>query len=132
MRWNQTAQCMRCHAVFEWGGDVGPNLAAIGAKYDKRELLESVIDPSAKIAMGYGVATLTLNNDEVVGGIVEAEDATSITLKLGKSESRTISKMDIKERIDAVSSMPSIKDKLSKRQIRDLVAYLTTLKGHEG
>ncbi len=132
MRWNQTAQCMRCHAIFEWGGDVGPNLAGIGAKYDNRGLLESIIDPSATIAMGYGVVTLTLNNGEVIGGIVEEENETSVTLKLGKAASRTIQKINIKERIDANSSMPSIKDKLSKRQIRDLVAYLATLRGHEG
>ena len=125
---HQGAQCMRCHAVFEWGGDVGPNLSNIGAKYNALQLLESVIEPSAKIADGYGVAILTMNDGETLSGIVEAETTTEIVLKMGATEKRTIEKNKIKERTNAPSSMPSMATILKKREIRDLVAFLGTLK----
>lgn len=123
-----SAQCMRCHAVFEWGGEVGPNLANVGSKYNAAQLLESIIAPSAKIAVGYGVAIVTLNDGEALSGIVEAETDTQLTLKIGATEKRTIDKLQIKERTNAPSSMPSMITLLNKREIRDLVAYLGTLK----
>lgn len=65
-------------------------------------MLESLVDPSAVMALGYGFATLTLNSDEVVAGIVEAEDNKGITVKVSKTETRIVDKLQVKERINAV------------------------------
>ncbi len=128
--WDGNAQCLKCHAIGGPGAEVGPNLIHIGSKYDERGLLESLVDPSAVMALGYGFATLTLQNDEVVAGIIEDENDNSITLKISKTATRTVDKLQVKERIDAASSMPSMAERLTKRQIRDLVAYLATLKNN--
>ncbi len=128
--WDGNAQCLKCHAIGGPGAEVGPNLINIGSKYDERGLLESLVDPSAVMALGYGFATLTLHSDEVVAGIIEAEDNKSITVKISKTETRVVDKLQVKERINAVSSMPSMADRLTKRQIRDVVAYLATLKNN--
>lgn len=128
MAQHQGAQCMRCHAIWEWGSDVGPNLGKVGAKYSAEYILESLLEPSAKIALGYGVATLELKNGETTAGIVEAETAEEITLKLGKTEAQTYKKSDIQKREDSPSSMPGVKEVLTRREIRDLVAFLVTLK----
>lgn len=128
---NEAAQCVRCHAIFEWGGDAGPVLAGIGSKYEPKELLESIIEPSATLADGYGVATLNLKDGKTLAGIIATENDTEIQLKIGKDELQTIQKVDIESREDIPSSMPGVKDILTKKEIRDLVAFLVSLKEEE-
>jgi len=128
---NEAAQCVRCHAIFEWGGDAGPVLAGIGSKRSPKELLESMIEPSAQFSPGYGVATLTLKDGTTTAGIVMEETETAIKLKIGKEDLQTIAKSEVEAREDIPSSMPGIKEILNKQQIRDLVAFLVSLKEEE-
>ncbi len=128
---NEAAQCVRCHAIFEWGGDAGPVLAGIGSKRTPKELLESIIEPSAKYSPGYGVVILTLKDGTNTGGIVMEETETDIKLKIGKEDLQTIAKSQIEAREDIPSSMPGVKDILNKQQIRDLVAFLVSLEEEE-
>ncbi len=48
------AQCMRCHKINDYGGIAGPALDGVGARLTKRALLESMIDPNAVVADGFG------------------------------------------------------------------------------
>jgi len=128
---DQAAQCIRCHTVFEFGGEVGPSLANIGHELDKEHLLESLVLPSVRLAPGFGMATLTLQNDEIVGGVIEAEDEQKITLRLPGDETKTFEKSELKDRQNIPSAMPAMGDVLSKRQLRDLVSFLSTLTEEE-
>jgi len=128
---NGVARCVRCHSVFEYGGNAGPVLSGIGSRKSPAYLLQSIIEPSAVLAPGYGVATLTLPNDEVIAGIIQSETDETISLKIGKDEVRTISKETIVSREDIPSSMLSVKGELTKREIRDLMAFLVSLKADE-
>ncbi|NRB50144.1 MAG: HEAT repeat domain-containing protein [Saprospiraceae bacterium] len=128
---DQAAQCIRCHTVFEFGGEVGPSLANIGHELDKEHLLEALVLPSARLAPGFGMATLTLQNDEIVGGVIDEEDENTITLRLPGDEKKTFQKADLKDRQNIPSSMPPMGDVLSKRQLRDLVSFLSTLTEEE-
>ncbi|MDH3246320.1 MAG: c-type cytochrome, partial [Saprospiraceae bacterium] len=127
---NQAVQCMKCHMVGQWGGDAGPPLTSVGADFDRQYLLRSLVDPSAKIAPGFGVITLTLQNGDVVSGILAEETSEYISVKESDGSIRNVATDEIEDRIDAVSSMPSVKHILSKRQIRDLLEFLNTLDGH--
>jgi quinoprotein glucose dehydrogenase len=60
---SQTGQCMRCHAIDDMGGNVGPPMDGIASKLSRQELLESLIDPSKRIAPGYGIVSSTLTMD---------------------------------------------------------------------
>ena len=48
------AQCTRCHNAGRGGGRLGPNLAVIATQLSRQELLESLVEPSKRIAPGYG------------------------------------------------------------------------------
>jgi len=128
---HEEAQCVRCHTIWEWGGDAGPVLADVGAKYSAEELLESLIEPSATLALGYGVVSLNLQDGTTTAGIVEEETDDYLKIKIGKEEIRQIDKSMIKEREDIPSSMPGVKEILTKKEIRDMVAFLVSLKGRE-
>lgn len=124
---HQTAQCIRCHAYNDLGGNAGPKVNGIGKLLSREELLEALIDPSKRIAPGFGVVTLTLDNGETVSGILEKETANNLTLKMGNNPDMEINKERIKERKDAPSSMPDMKGLMSRREIRDVVSFLATL-----
>lgn len=122
-----TAQCIKCHAYDDFGGNAGPKLNGVGARLTREQLLEALIDPSKRLAPGFGVVTLTLDNDKKVAGIKMDETEESITLKMGNQPDTLIMKNQILERKDVPSSMPDMKQFLSRREIRDLVSFLVTL-----
>lgn len=125
---SQTGQCMRCHAYDDMGGNVGPPMNGIASVLSRQELLESLVDPSKRIAPGYGIISLNLENGNRISGVLAEENKESILMKQGNQADTLIMKKDIAERRDAPSSMPDMKAVLSRREIRDLVAYLSTLK----
>jgi len=51
------AQCARCHVIGDGESTVGPNLNGVGARLTRPELLESLLDPGASIAAGFGDVT---------------------------------------------------------------------------
>jgi putative heme-binding domain-containing protein len=127
---SQTGQCMRCHAIDDMGGNVGPPMDGIASKLSRQELLESLVDPSKRIAPGYGIVVLDLDNGQKVSGVLAKESANELLLQQGSKPDTLIQKSNVKERTDVASSMPDMKAILSRREIRDLVSYLSTLKEH--
>ena len=122
-------QCMRCHRVGDSpGGEAGPNLAGVGARGTREYILESIIKPSAKIAAGFEIVTVTKKNGESVAGTVARRDEKSILLKTGETGTVEISATDIKGVESAPSAMPEIAALvLTKGEIRDLVEALALL-----
>lgn len=122
------AQCQRCHTMNGVGGDVGPELGAIGKKFDPDYLLRSLIDPQAEVAEGYGVGSLTLKDGTVVGGNFLPDDKDgNVLIKVGE-ELKRIPKDQIASRSKPMSAMPPMNGILSKQELRDMVAYLVSCK----
>lgn len=126
---NSTAQCIRCHTLGGAGSNVGPNLSAIGATLTREQILESIVDPSARIAPGYGTVTLTLKDGQEVTGRLAEETARQLTLITSAAEPLEVPLERITKRINQPSSMPPMGDALTKRQLRDLVELLSNAKG---
>ena len=126
---HETAQCIRCHTLTPGEeGVVGPNLRGVGNRLSREEILESLIEPSAQIAAGYGIVSLTLTDDSKVSGTVKKETNTQLTLQIGEEETREIAKSEVSERVDAPSSMIPMGTLLEKEELRDLVEFLSFLK----
>ena len=123
------AQCARCHTVKKGkGSDIGPNLQTIGEK-DKRELLLSLIDPAAQIAEGYGNLTVIRKDNTFVSGTLRRESDKEVVVRTPEGKDVTIPVAEIQQRTPVVSLMPPMSQILKKREIRDVLEYLTTLKG---
>jgi len=123
------ASCLRCHTVHGAGGIVGPVLDGIGSKQNRDYLLESIVYPNAKIAPGFESVILRLKDGKTVTGIVKKETANGLELMDADGKKIEVSKPDILSRERGQSAMPEGFAKiLSKRDLRDLVEYLTSLK----
>jgi putative heme-binding domain-containing protein len=124
---NQSAQCIRCHSYDDIGGNAGPRLNGVATRLTRQQILESLINPSARLAPGFGVVTVQLKNGKTMSGVLLEESNTSLTMK-GDKQNEVIGKDQIVKRINAASSMPEMKYILSKKEIRDLVSFLASLK----
>jgi len=123
------AQCTRCHTVRNAGSDVGPNLSGVATRLTRDQLLESLLDPSARIAPGFGTIGITLKNGTRVDGTLREETATEVVVVTGTPPvEQRLATSEIAGRTNPVSAMPPIGSLVNPREVRDLVAYLATLR----
>ena len=120
------AQCTRCHSFGGPGSNVGPALSGIASRLTREQLLEALVDPSARVAPGFGPVQLTLKDGKKMFGTLKEETATHIVVDA--SGDQRVAKSDIAQRTNGPSAMPSMATVLSRREIRDLVEYLSTLR----
>ena len=132
-REHATAQCFKCHKAE--GGDslVGPDLTKIGATLDRMAILESIIYPNATIAAGFQIVVLELKDGMTVAGRLIEETNGQLSVDTvdaaGKPQVVKVAAGMIKNRISAPSPMPeTIRDQLTRTELRDIVEYLATRK----
>jgi len=125
---NSTAQCVRCHAIGGTAGAVGPSLTRIGDELTREQLLQALVEPSARIAPGFGSVSLTLKDGQVVNGTLAKETAEALTINTSDAEPLVIPVARITKRENMPSGMPPMGSLLSKREIRDVIEYLANLK----
>lgn len=122
------AQCVRCHRFSSASGSkIGPSLKSIGHK-DGEYLLRALVNPGADIAKGFGVVTVTLKDGSSVSGNEGKETADELQVLGLNGSAKLLDKADIASRTEPISSMPPLAYVLTKRELRDVVAYLKTLK----
>jgi len=121
--------CAQCHRLGGAGGFVGPELTAVSARFDRRTLLESIIEPSKVISETYRSVTVTLKSGAIFDGRITSDDAKSIMLAINPvdpDQRRRINKSDIAtQRVSDVSPMPGgLIDTLTREEIFDLLAWI--------
>ena len=125
---HQTAQCIRCHSFDDYGGSAGPRLNGVASRLTREQILEALIEPSARIAPKFGIVTLELKNNSKISGILQEENTEGFVLKIGDKPDTLVHKSDVAKRINSPSSMPPMIYLLTKKEIRDVVSFLATLK----
>jgi putative membrane-bound dehydrogenase-like protein len=123
------AQCTRCHTLGDAGSDVGPNLTTVAARLSREQILQSLLEPNAVIAAGFGTVGITLKNGQRVDGTLREETATQVTVMTGTPPAeRRIDKAEIASRTNPTSAMPPMGALLKLRELRDIVAFLSALR----
>jgi quinoprotein glucose dehydrogenase len=128
---NSAVYCQRCHKLDGQGGEVGPALNGLAAdkEKDRRYMLESIVLPSAKFAKGFETVILVLTDDRTVSGVVKSEDKKTIKLITAENKEIVVAVDDVASRRTGPSAMPAdLHQKLSKRELRDVVEFLSSLK----
>jgi putative heme-binding domain-containing protein len=124
--------CARCHAVEGDGENrkVGPPLFAAGDKFGRRDLIESVLAPSASIAVGYSTTTVRTRSGEMFQGVVRESTARQVVLMQSDGTLVRIPSADItRQQTSDVSLMPEgLHTGLTPQEFVDLIDYLASLK----
>jgi putative membrane-bound dehydrogenase-like protein len=127
---SQKAACASCHAIGYLGGRVGPDLTKIGLIRSKRDLVESILFPSASFVRGYEPVTVTTKSGKSYNGLIRKDSPEEIVLITGADKQERIARGEIDEMHPSkVSLMPAGLDKqLARKDLADLIAFLLACK----
>ena len=122
--------CLTCHRVNSVGARQAPELSDIGARRRASDLERSVVNPDAEVLpQNRSVRAVTREGATITGKLLNHD---AFTVQLFDSNERLLSltKANLKEfSIPDKSPMPAYRDKLSRAELEDLIAYLVSLKG---
>ncbi len=124
------AACSTCHKIGYLGGEVGPELTKIGEVRSERDLLESIVYPSASFVRSYEPLQVTLKDGDNVNGILRNETAQELELVTGPGPTRHLLRSDIVQtQPGTVSIMPAgLGDALSHQELADILKFVKTVR----
>jgi len=132
------ANCSLCHMVEGKGGRVGPELTSVGGSRTREAILDSVRNPSRRLAWGLTEATKEFPQEYETITVVTADGKQIKGVALNE-DSFSVQMMDANEKIYLLdkdklrsfnksrhSLMPTYSpDVLSDKDLEDIVAFLT-------
>jgi hypothetical protein len=122
------AQCATCHRMGKTGGDFGPDLTAVAARFSRRDILDSILEPSKVIDEKYRNTLFTLKDGSSAAGTIDREEDGKVFIRTSplSGQTTTLNKADIVHReLSPISPMPpGLLNVLTENQILDLMAYL--------
>ncbi|MFO0064473.1 MAG: PVC-type heme-binding CxxCH protein [Pirellulaceae bacterium] len=131
-----TVRCAQCHRMEGRGAVVGPELTGVAQglavgdeawRWKRREeILESILEPSQKVAPQFQASVVALEDGEVFSGILLRSSSTEV-FRIADGKERSVPKGTITQRRQSPKSlMPDgLLSGWSDWEVRDLLAYLT-------
>jgi putative heme-binding domain-containing protein len=121
--------CAACHASkSKDAGGGGPSLIGAGTRFTVPYLVESVITPNKTVSPIFKWTMVTKKDGDQVAGLITSETGAELELLLPSAIHETIKKSDIAKReLQDRSPMPEGLI-ATPAELRDLLAYLVTLK----
>jgi len=125
------AACAACHQLGLEGQAVGPDLTDVASRFSRRDLLDSILEPSRVVSETYRTTVVTTKQGETVSGRLALADFRQPVLRLAvdpldPAKVVEISKNDIVsyEESELSPMPPGLLDRLKQEEILDLLAYI--------
>jgi putative heme-binding domain-containing protein len=122
--------CYACHRHGDKGIDFAPAFDGVGTRLDRAALVEATVFPNASIAKGFRTVNLTTRDGEAVTGMLLAENAEAVEVRLADGSNRRVERGAIAS-LDSPqsSSMPEgLVEAMAPREFVDLIEFLAGLK----
>ncbi|MEX2287932.1 MAG: HEAT repeat domain-containing protein [Planctomycetaceae bacterium] len=128
-------KCVRCHRFVNEGEAVGPDLTTLRKRFQKKEIVESLVYPSQVISDQYRMVSVVTVDGLVHNGmpIPGPDNSDKLVLLLSDATKLEIPKDQVQEQARSKTSvMPvGILKELTLEEIADLFAFLETSKDNE-
>jgi putative heme-binding domain-containing protein len=120
--------CTVCHAIGGAGGKVGPDMSTLGASAPLDYIIESVMNPAAKVKEGFHAVSLTLKGGRAAAGIQVRETDRDLVLRDAAGTETAVPKSDVTAKENIGSLMPAgLAQQLNDREKASLFAFLAQL-----
>ena len=121
--------CIACHRVGGEGGHSGPDLGSLGNRFSIRDILVSIVEPSASVSEQYMASIVKLKDDEPLHGRLIFRNDKEVGVASNPFDLNQLTKApaDKVESIEfsQVSLMPSeMISGLNRDELMDLMAFL--------
>jgi putative heme-binding domain-containing protein len=124
------ATCIKCHRFLKDGESVGPDLTSIRRRFQKQEIIESVLFPSQVISDQYQAVTISTSEGLIFSGmpLPNSGNEKQLVMLLSDATKVVVAKDKIEDRLPSrISVMPEgLFKNLSEQEIADLFAFLET------
>ena len=123
------ARCIVCHRFGGDGGSTGPDLTQAGGRFQVRDLIEAMVEPSRVVSDQYRASVVQTTDGRVVTGRIVAESPEHITVVTDPEDSTKVVELARSEIESAAASPTSLMpagllDQLNEDEVLDLVAYV--------
>lgn len=132
------ANCFACHRYDNEGGGFGPDLTSLAGRFNVRDLLESVIEPSKVISDQYAATVFATTDGRVIVGRVINLAGDTMMINTDMLNPDLMVRVDQRQvesqKPSPVSMMPTgLFDTFKDDEILDLMAYLLSRgdRGHK-
>jgi putative membrane-bound dehydrogenase-like protein len=123
----EKAQCVKCHRFGQRGEVIGPDLTTVARRFQRKEILESILFPSQVISDQYATQSIVTTDGRTVTGMVSPVGDGSLIVLQANGEKLKLGKDEIEEaKRTKHSAMPDgLLNILTLEEVADLFAYLT-------
>lgn len=122
--------CLGCHRVGDKGSHTGPNLTDIGILRRAAEIERSIVDPAAEVLSQNSSAVAVTKGGETVRGRLLNADTHAVQIIDASGRLRNLQRDTLRSfSQERTTTMPSYRDRLTSKELTDLVAYLVSLRG---
>jgi putative heme-binding domain-containing protein len=127
---NKEMKCANCHKVGDKGLSLGPELTKIGSNRTRAELLDSLLNPSARVEPQYAAYNIRTKDEKTYTGIIVKRDETQLILRDAENKELRIAGDNVDSvRPARMSLMPDGQmSALTPQEAADLLEYLTQRK----
>ena len=120
--------CMKCHSVSQAGGNVGPELSAVGSISPVDYVVNSILNPNLAIKEQYVTKVILTLDGEVFTGVLVDQDDNRLNLRDASGKVIAIPKADIEAEKEGPSLMPQGLTKfLTHDEFLDLAKFVSEL-----
>jgi putative heme-binding domain-containing protein len=117
--------CVQCHLIGGAGGKFGPDMSTLGASAPLDYIIESVLEPTAKVKEGYHGVNYTLTDGSSMTGIPFEENGSVIKIRVPGGMELEVAKAKIKSSEIIGSLMPAgLVEALTEEEKINLFAFL--------
>ncbi|MEJ7831122.1 MAG: HEAT repeat domain-containing protein, partial [Segetibacter sp.] len=122
------AICSSCHAIGAQGGTFGPDLTNIGQIRSRHDILEAILFPGASFAREHETSRVITKTSSYTG-IIKQQLPEALIVSIAPGQNIRVQRKEIIGiEPQSISMMPPGLDKqLSREELSDLLAYLTSL-----
>ena len=121
--------CLNCHAIGGAGPKIGPDLMSIGASAPIDYLVESLLNPNAKIKEGYHMTVATMRNGQSFAGSQVSESGDQLVIRDPAGLIHNLDKRQVANKFVSPTSMmpPGLTASLRPDEFVHLVSFLSKL-----
>jgi putative heme-binding domain-containing protein len=125
--------CSTCHTASPEEAHKGPFLGGISQRYNRAELIDSIVRPAAVVAQGFATNYFDMKDGRHLEGFIVREGTTEVVIRDIVGAETTLAKNAIADRGAREGSImpPGLVDSLTLDEFASLLAYLDSLKGGE-
>ncbi len=120
--------CTRCHGLNRGGGQIGPDLSAVGGSSPVDYIVNSILNPNLAVKEQYVTKIYVLSSGKILTGVVIDSDDNRVLVRDSQGNTITIPTADIDDEAEGKSLMPQGLTKfLTHEEVLDLAKFISEL-----